>query len=164
MLAYVAPPGELTDKQLRSYLQQRLPCYMVPAQFVLLEAFPLTANGKLDVRSLPEPTGSPASAERPCRTSVLALWEEILERRGIGPDENFFDLGGTSLQLLRMHAQLERLLGRPLPIADLFQFPTARSLEAHLFVAADADGRARVRRERTALRQVAGDHFRRRRR
>lgn len=129
--AQPASPGEL-----REFLASRLPEYMVPAKLVALEKFPLTPNGKVDrlqlatlevipVSALPSASGDIASA-------IDKLWSDVLGQNAIGHDDNFFDLGGNSIQLATIHARLIKLIGRPVPIIDLFAHPTIRSLAAHL--------------------------------
>jgi amino acid adenylation domain-containing protein len=128
-----------SSSTLQAFMRQRLPDYMLPSAFVVLDRFPLTPNGKVDRRALPEPDG-----QRPnLRTAYLAprneleraltnIWKEVLQLRGIGVEDNFFDLGGQSLQLVRVHEKLQDLLGQKLPITTLLQFPTVRSLVGHL--------------------------------
>ena len=125
--------------ELRASLALHLPDYMVPAAFVFLPAFPLTLNGKLDRAALPAP-----GAERPAldpaflepesdlEKTLARLWRSTLRRDAVGIDDNFFDLGGDSLLLTALHAQLQAELKREIEITNLFQFPTIRRLAAHL--------------------------------
>jgi amino acid adenylation domain-containing protein len=130
---------------LRAALRARLPDYMVPSQFVVLPAFPLTPNGKVDRNALPPPdvmgasSGAavashvPASAMTPAQQRVAVLWKEVLRVGRVGLDDNFFDIGGHSLLLVKIHAGLKREFGRELPLVELFQYTTvaqqARALE-----------------------------------
>ena len=141
LVAYVvSKPGVPAEiDSLRSELARVLPDYMVPALFISIHALPLTVNGKLDRAALPAP-----GTERPMIASVFAApeddleetlarcWKEILRQQNVGVNDNFFDLGGDSLLLTALRRRLQSELGRNLPITDLFQFPTIRSLAARL--------------------------------
>lgn len=136
LAAYVAGAGDALE--LRAFLQRELPAQMVPAAYAFLKALPLTANGKLDERALPIATiahsREPATAGgTPLQRTIAAAWSRVLGLENVGLDESFFDLGGTSLSLLRLHAELRSLPARqPLRIVDLFQHPTVRTLAAFL--------------------------------
>src|SRR5262249_1091744 len=121
LVAYLVPrqqPGP-TAAELRSYLQQRLPEYMVPAAFVQLEALPLNPNGKVDRKALPAPdsvraepqTGYLAPQSRVEQT-IATIWEQVLQVEKVGQQDNFFDLGGHSLLLLQVHSRLQQALER----------------------------------------------------
>jgi len=126
-------------ESLRAHLAQALPEYMIPSAYVFLEAFPLTVNGKLDREALPSP-----GSERPRLASeyvapqtdvekiVADLWQAALRQDTVGVNDNFFDLGADSLMITVVHRQLLSQLKREIPITDLFQFPTIRSLAEHL--------------------------------
>ncbi|HEY0602653.1 MAG TPA: amino acid adenylation domain-containing protein [Herpetosiphonaceae bacterium] len=124
---------------LRAFLRERLPDYMVPAVIVPLAALPLTANGKIDRRALPDAdVQSVARAEgwiAPRDTLELRLvqiWEELLNISPIDVADNFFDLGGHSLLAVRLMARIRDLLGRQLPLSALFQGATIQDLAALL--------------------------------
>ena len=141
LAAYLIPSdGEKPEaEELRSYLRAILPDYMVPAFFVFLDRFPLTANKKVDVRALPAPDVSahahatkrvgPNSA---IEVQLTALWQQVLGVQDIGIHDNFFDLGGHSLKAAQLFFQLELVFGRQLPLATLFQAPTIAELAAVL--------------------------------
>jgi amino acid adenylation domain-containing protein/thioester reductase-like protein len=132
-------PGVLTP-QIRLFLKEKLPEYMVPSAFVLMEAMPLTPNGKIDRRALPAP-----SQERPELTEVFVLprnpieeqlanlWSQVLDIRPIGIHDNFFDLGGQSLLVAKMVSQVEETFQLELPLSCVFETPTiagiAQSIE-----------------------------------
>jgi aryl carrier-like protein len=111
---------------------------MVPQAIVILDAFPLTANGKLDRARLPDlrhalAGSSPKSAETSGMEGVVAeVWRASLAHEDIGFDENFFDVGGNSVRLIAVHRALEARIGRRIPIVELFQHPTIRSLGVRL--------------------------------
>lgn len=138
LVAWVAPqPGHRPGAAaLRSHLEARLPPYMIPADIVLVEKFPLTVNGKLDWNRLPVPDRGQALREgryEPPATAVEAalarLWEEILEVPRIGRDDNFFAAGGDSIRAAQC-VRAARLAGLPVSVADVFRHQTVRALAA----------------------------------
>jgi amino acid adenylation domain-containing protein len=138
LVAYVvaASPAGLTADALKLYLADRLPHYMVPAHVVLMDRLPLNPNGKVDQAALPAPDLPTPAAEnnRPLSNlehELTLLWRKILGRP-VGPNDNFFDLGGTSLQVLEVHAELTRTLHRPLAVTALFEHATIRALAGWL--------------------------------
>ena len=146
VLARLAAPeldATLSAPALRAWLGRRLPAHMVPTAFVSLERFPLTANGKVDRRALPRPElpaaavgswgrspGAVAAGEMERR--IAEIWAEVLGIGQVGLDDNFFDLGGHSLLLARVQAELRRRLDREIPLLELFRQPTVRALARHL--------------------------------
>jgi amino acid adenylation domain-containing protein len=131
-----AEAREVAD-ELQKHLRARLPEYLRPAAVVCLESFPLTRNGKLDHAALPAPVFERAQAAGPLpRTSVehgiAAVWRDALDLTSVGLDQSFFDLGGDSLRMVKMHGVLRAQLKIDLPITKLFQFPTIRMLAAYL--------------------------------
>ena len=140
LIAYVAAdPGQFSIASTRQRLQQTLPEYMVPASFVVLRAFPLNPNGKLDRAALPKPEKSrPDLAQAyivPGTTlerTLAKVWADLLGLDKVGVDDNFFDLGGDSLQVLRMVADLQQQEGIKLPVVKVFQYPTVGALAAFL--------------------------------
>jgi amino acid adenylation domain-containing protein len=149
LVAYVQPAAAATAPDaaaLREFLGPTLPEYMVPAAFVTLSAFPLTANGKIDRAALPAPSFAHADASGdPPRTAteqtIATIWSELLGVARIGRDANFFALGGHSLLALRVVAKLRAALGRDLTPGALFAAPTVRQLAQVL----DARGRTIAR-------------------
>jgi amino acid adenylation domain-containing protein len=135
LLAYLtsaqnAKPAKL---ELRRYLQQTLPDYMVPSEFVVLDTMPLTPNGKIDRRGLPEPEGNVLSGETAVATDafqaqLVKVWEEILGKKPIGIRDSFFDLGGHSLLAARLMHRLGQMTGNTVPLAMLLQAPTIEQL------------------------------------
>jgi amino acid adenylation domain-containing protein len=127
------PPGAVNE--LRNFLKERLPPYMLPAALCGLDALPLTPNGKLDVQALPsadellhhadstyvEPR---TAAER----SIASIWQKVLSVEKVGLYDNFFDLGGHSLYMVQVHSNLLETFERNVPILDLFKYPTVSSL------------------------------------
>jgi amino acid adenylation domain-containing protein len=143
LVAYVAgtasgmASGTASDGELRRYLGDRLPAYMVPATFVTLEALPLTPNGKVDRRALPAPeaTAPGADFEPPGTELEMALaevWREVLGSERIGIHENFFDLGGHSLLGTRMLMRVRDLFGVDISLRRFFEDPTLAGLSLAL--------------------------------
>ncbi len=171
LVAYVAGAGDAVA--LRAALAQRLPGYMVPRAVVVLDALPLNANGKVDRAALPDPSAGagsgPAAAPPPQGSTahrLAALWSELLGVPSVGLQDNFFDLGGHSLLLVRAHRRLEDEWGCRLALVDLFQHPTVESLARRIDQASGEGGTAqpgasaavqsaddRARRQRAALLQ-----------
>jgi amino acid adenylation domain-containing protein/FkbM family methyltransferase len=149
------PPSEpgVSGADLRAHVAARLPDYMVPSAVVLLEALPLTPHGKLDRRALPAPelgrrSGRAAGPLSPQERTVLAAWTKVLGVAEIGADEDFFELGGTSLGLARLAFRIRELTGVQIPVRSLYQAPTiarqAELLEQQL--AGSPDGMQRITR------------------
>lgn len=169
LVAYVVAADEATFSvgRLRSDLGERLPAHLVPAQFVRLDQLPLNPNGKVNRAALVQKTPAPnpptvtkTALPGPGREAELvALWTRVLGR-AVGPDDNFFDSGGSSLQLLEIHAELTKTLGRPIPLLALFEHPTVRSVvrwldstgAANPALSATAD-RARMQKDALARRR-----------
>jgi amino acid adenylation domain-containing protein len=140
LAAYVVPrEGKtLTANELRTFLSDRLPSQMVPSLFVVLEKLPLSASGKIDKAALPAINGNAenhSAARERCvlpqdklELKLQRIWQRVLAVSPIGMDDNFFELGGHSLLAVRLFAQIEKSLGRNLPLATLFQAPTIHSL------------------------------------
>jgi len=147
---------------LRQRLRVRLPEYMVPASFTFIDALPLTVNGKLDVKALPPPDrhagiSAPAgfAEATPLQRSIRDIWRDVLQIPEPGLDQNFFDVGGTSLHVADVHARLQTALGRQFSITELFAHSTIRALAGHFSADAKpsgpADARLRAQRQRDAL-------------
>lgn len=137
LVAYAAASGPSPD-DLRAYLKERLPEYMLPAAIVLLQALPKTPSGKLDRNALPVPSSARAGT-MPLRaphsaveTAIAAIWRDVLGVDEVGLDDNFFDCGGSSLTLARAQTRLREELGWELGMVDLFRFPTVSALARRL--------------------------------
>lgn len=128
--------GEATVAELRDHLASRLPAYMIPAEFRFVETYPLTPNGKVDRKALAEcggvSTGHSQVPDNTLQSRILALWSEILGNTVTDASANFFDLGGNSIHLAVVHVRLREIVGREIPITDLFAHTSAKALAAHL--------------------------------
>jgi thioesterase domain-containing protein/acyl carrier protein len=137
LVGYVlAKPGAAapTGPELREHLRTRLPDYMMPSTYVVLERWPLTPNGKVDRKALPQPDSSEIASQRyeaprnSMEEALAGVWAEVLEVERVGIHDNFFELGGHSLLAVRLTAQVEKLSGHKVPVAALFQAPTVAAL------------------------------------
>lgn len=125
----------LTPNNLRDFLREKLPEYMVPSVFVVLDAFPLTPNGKVDRRALPAPDNLRPNLETAyvaprteVERTIATLWGEVLRIEKVGTHDNFFDLGGHSLLLVKVHTKLQDFFDKEISIVDLFKYPTLNAL------------------------------------
>jgi amino acid adenylation domain-containing protein len=133
LIAYVVAPSlsaqQAKDSQLRQYLRNTLPEYMLPSAFVFLDELPLTVNGKVDKRSLPPPTVQRESEKYvqprvPIEQTLALIWEDVLKVGRIGIHDSFFELGGHSLLATRVVSRVRDILGMPLSLRTLFEHPT----------------------------------------
>jgi amino acid adenylation domain-containing protein len=139
LAAYVIPSGEpVAAHELRQFLGQTLPAYMIPSTVTSLDAFPLTPNGKVDRKALPDPTRQRSSEHEvvaprtPLERQLVTIWERELGIREIGVTDNFFDLGVSSFTAATLFAAIEHELGGALPLGAIFSAPTIESLAALL--------------------------------
>jgi amino acid adenylation domain-containing protein len=181
LVAYIiaAAERELSSSDLSDYLKERLPEYLVPSVFVTLKKVPLTANGKIDYRALPQPNGLNVGlkneyvAPRTDAEQLLRdIWQEVISIERIGIHDNFFDLGGHSILLLKAQQKIRERFQHELSLVELFKYPTIQLLAERLKREPDAAlappsfqrsfARAETRRElvsrqrETRKRNVAG--------
>jgi amino acid adenylation domain-containing protein len=123
---------------LRMFLSGKLPHYMIPARFIPLASLPLSPNGKVDRAALPAPeavvsvNALAAAPSTQLEQTLAELWQRILRVERVGLDDNFFDLGGDSLMIVAAHSNLQKTLQVEIPVTDLFEFTTIRTLARHL--------------------------------
>jgi amino acid adenylation domain-containing protein/thioester reductase-like protein/non-ribosomal peptide synthase protein (TIGR01720 family) len=137
LAAYVVTGSALATSELKGHLLGELPEYMVPSYIIRLDAMPLTPNGKIDVKSLPEPDGSMdvevkyVAPRNETEATLVKLWKEVLETGTLGIRDNFFNLGGDSIKAIQM---LSRLNGynMKLKMSDLFRYPVIEDLSAYV--------------------------------
>jgi tyrocidine synthetase-3 len=141
--AYIVPhlslsPVPLETARLKSYLLERLPDYMVPTHFVVLEKLPVTTSGKIDRKSLPEPENRPAGKYAAPRNAVekrlVNIWSDVLGIREekVGIDDNFFELGGHSLKATALVTRIHKHFDIEVPLSQLFHAPTVRQLSSYI--------------------------------
>jgi acyl carrier protein len=128
---------EVNQENLKGWLRQRLPSHMVPQHFVELGQIPLTASGKVDRKALPTPKPSEGhenfiAPRNRIELEVVKIWQELLGTKKVGLKDNFFDLGGHSLLIIRMVGRLNQIFSRPLTVVDVFRAPTIEGLAAML--------------------------------
>ncbi|MEW6732307.1 MAG: amino acid adenylation domain-containing protein [Acidobacteriota bacterium] len=135
LVAYLTAKADLTADQLSDFLKQRLPEYMLPSAFIILDRLPLNANGKIDRRLLPSPDEDRLRSKEsylPPRDNLefqlVRIWEEILNISPIGVRDSFFDLGGHSLLAVRLMFQIKKLSGLDMPLTTLFQATTIEKM------------------------------------
>ncbi|RRV07264.1 amino acid adenylation domain-containing protein [Pseudomonas sp. v388] len=130
-------PRSLLQDQLRTYLKQSLPDYMVPTHLVLLDSMPLTPNGKLDRKALPKPDTSQlqqdyVAPQTELEQQLAGIWADVLKVERVGITDNFFELGGHSLLATQVVNRAQQLLQRTVPLRAMFEFNTVQGLAAHL--------------------------------
>jgi hypothetical protein len=123
---------------LQARLEGALPAYMIPSKLIELASFPLTPNAKIDRKALPAPRelGAPSlPVSEPAGSveeAIAALWSEVLNEPIRDRERTFFELGGNSLLLVKVHKKLRETLAPAVPLTDLFRFPSVKSLAAYL--------------------------------
>ena len=140
LIAYVIlkDSASCDENELLSDLQDKLPAYMVPSEIIFIDELPLTANGKLNRDALPSPElkinkdNVPKTADTALEKSIAAIWQDLLGLENVGIRDNFFDLGGHSLLLGKLHARLKKDLDADIAMVDLFRYTTIESLARYL--------------------------------
>ncbi|MGG0120491.1 amino acid adenylation domain-containing protein [Bacillus paranthracis] len=135
--AYVVSKKNLEELNLRSYLKDTLPEYMVPAYFVQVEKMPLTANGKLDRRALPEPNLDTSLTEyeaprNEIEETLAKIWSDVLGVEKIGINDNFFEHGGHSLRATMLMFKIHKQLNKEVSLKELFKYPTIKELGLYI--------------------------------
>jgi len=143
-VAYVVPAAEVSVTALRNHLAQALPSYMAPSAFVMLKALPMTPNGKVDRRALPEPDGARPEVETTfvaprtaVEESLAKIWTEVLGVERVGINDNFFELGGHSLLATQAISRVRQALHVELPLRSFFEGPTIARLSESIEKAQD---------------------------
>jgi hypothetical protein len=170
IIAYLRPreTQDLSNPNLIPSVMERLrnslPAYMIPSTALVMADFPLTRAGKIDRARLPLPPvedTQPAAVRSRSEELLARLWREALGLEVVPVDRNFFDLGGTSLQLMRVHAGLELELGQRCEVLALFKHPTVRDMALFLDGRQQAPSRAAAADQRAALQRRTMSQFRR---
>jgi amino acid adenylation domain-containing protein len=151
LLAYFVSREELLVNQLREYLSGYLPGYMIPSYFIRMDKIPLTPSGKVDRRALPPPQGSHSRSEASyaapgsgLEKTITAIWQEVLRLERVGVEDNFFDIGGNSLDIIQVSGKLKEALSRDIPVVTIFTYPTIARLAQNLEQEPGAEGAAVV--------------------
>lgn len=154
----VANHSAPTVSDMRQALQLQLPDYMIPSALVILEAFPLTVNGKIDRAQLPKPEGngtldSYVAPRTPTEEMLVEVWQSVLQLPQIGIHDNFFELGGHSLLAMKLLSRVDKLLQREVPLRVLLGVPTIAGVATFI----DEASQEGSMRERTPLKPVSRD-------
>jgi acyl carrier protein len=130
---------ELKMSELKSYLQQNLPEHMVPKAIAILNEIPLTINGKIDRRALPDPMGNEdesyskyEKARDAIEETLVTIWQEVLGLERVGINDNFFELGGHSLLIIQIVSRVQQLFGTQISVNSFFQKPTVADMAEHI--------------------------------
>jgi surfactin family lipopeptide synthetase A len=157
-----APDRKPSTNELRSFLKEQLPEYMLPSTFVMLEALPLTPTGKVDRRSLPQPEGGRpelASAyvapQTEIEQTVATIWQDTLHLATVGIYDNFFDLGGHSLLMAQVRSRLIDIFHEDISMIELFKFPTISALSKYLLHRQDKKSDVQSSQDRAVMRRLS---------
>ncbi|MEA2174580.1 MAG: hypothetical protein QOD00_2172, partial [Blastocatellia bacterium] len=160
LVAGAEPAPPVSD--LRRFLQEKLPDYMIPSSFMWLDALPLSASGKVERRLLPAPEHSRQRAgeayvapHNEIEQTIATVWQEVLQVAQVGIHDNFFDLGGDSIRVYEVHNKLRERLSVQLSILDLFRYPTVEALAHHASEDQGAETSIRQTQDRAAKRAEA---------
>ncbi|NJK49493.1 AMP-binding protein, partial [Candidatus Gracilibacteria bacterium] len=141
LIAYIVYKQEkvVTVTELRHFLEEKLPLYLVPTNFVTIDAMPLSPNGKIDRRSLPVPNNLRPELEvnyvipqTEVQQAIADVWQKVLALEKVGIHDNFFEIGGHSLLLIQVNSKLCQLFNIELSIVEMFRYPTISSLSEYL--------------------------------
>lgn len=139
LVGYVVPENGTFDQDgVVTFLKSRLPDYMVPALWVVLEQLPLTSNGKIDKRALPDPDMNALTANEyvapgnEIEQSLAVIWQELLGLAQVGVNDNFFELGGHSLQVMRMISAIRKEMQVEVSVRTLFELTTIDALAKYI--------------------------------
>jgi amino acid adenylation domain-containing protein len=154
-----AEPGVGLIADVRAFLSAKLPAYMVPSAFVQLQALPLTANGKVDRAALPEPQAdlvwTSAAPQTDLERAIADLVRAVVGVDTVGLHDNFFDIGATSLHLVRLHRDIGHALERDFAVVELFRRPTIAQMAAFLSQQDDQPSSVQQGQSRGAARRTA---------
>ncbi|MEO7583970.1 MAG: amino acid adenylation domain-containing protein [Ferruginibacter sp.] len=144
LLAYVVPAGEFDREATVAYLKAHLPVYMMPSLIIQLDCLPLTVNGKVDRKSLPDPEFTDLSSglyvppRNEIEAKLVGIWQEVLEVERIGINDNFFELGGHSLLAMRLRSAIRKAFEVEMPIGYIFDHPSIEQLALQLAIPSKA--------------------------
>jgi len=138
LVAFIVSEDTLTVSQLREYLVKEVPGYMIPSHFVQVDEIPLTANGKVDKKALLakgsrlESGAEYVAPQKDTEKQISQIWSEVLNVERVSIYDNFFDLGGNSLNIIQVNNKIKAALERDIPIVTMFEYPTIASLVGYL--------------------------------
>ncbi|BAY81647.1 peptide synthetase [Calothrix parasitica NIES-267] len=134
LIAYLISSSEVSQTDLREFMQDKLPGYMIPSNYMMLEEFPLTPNRKIDRKALPTPEINRPNLDNyvipssEIEREIAQIWQQVLQVDKIGIHDNFFDLGGHSLSMVKVHSQLREKFDSHIPLVEMFRHPTISAL------------------------------------
>jgi acyl carrier protein len=139
LCAYFAAEKPVDPAEIRNTLGKHLPDYMVPLQFIPIEKIPLTPGGKVDKQALPAVTPDAGAVfardfiapKSNTEKIITQIWKEVLELDKVGVTDNFFEIGGTSMDIIRVTTRMKKALNRDIPIIHIFQYPNVGTLAAY---------------------------------
>ncbi|MEM9923870.1 MAG: amino acid adenylation domain-containing protein [Cyanobacteria bacterium P01_D01_bin.50] len=134
LIAYLVPSSDISQTELRKFLQDKLPYFMIPSNYMMLEEFPLTPNRKIDRKALPLPDKNRPDLDNfvipktKIEREIAQIWQEVLQVEKIGIYDNFFDLGGNSLLMVKVHSKLREKFSHDVSLVEMFRHPTISAL------------------------------------
>ncbi|MEO1431733.1 MAG: amino acid adenylation domain-containing protein [Cyanobacteria bacterium J06633_8] len=134
LIAYLVTSSDISQIELRQFLQYKLPVYMIPSNYMMLEEFPLTPNRKIDRKALPLPDKNRPDLDNfvipktKVEREIAQIWQEVLQVEKIGIHDNFFDLGGNSLLMVKVHSKLREKFSHDVSLVEMFRHPTISAL------------------------------------
>jgi acyl-coenzyme A synthetase/AMP-(fatty) acid ligase/acyl carrier protein len=132
LCAYLVCSESTRPGDVREYLSQFMPEYMIPARYIFMDRLPLSQNGKVDRKALPEPEASAAASyeepEHPVEVKLAEIWSQVLGAKRVGREDHFFELGGHSLKAMTLVSRIAKELQTNLPLREVFRFPTLRAM------------------------------------
>ncbi|MCJ8279751.1 MAG: phosphopantetheine-binding protein, partial [Rivularia sp. ALOHA_DT_140] len=134
LIAYLVTSSEISQSNLQQFLQGKLPAYMIPSNYMMLEEFPLTPNRKIDRKALPIPDNIRPELDNfvipktKIEQEIAQIWQEVLQIDKIGIHDNFFDLGGHSLLMVKVHSKLREKFSHDVSLVEMFRYPTISAL------------------------------------
>ncbi|MEO6638315.1 MAG: amino acid adenylation domain-containing protein, partial [Ginsengibacter sp.] len=138
LVGYIIPDGSFDREGIISYLEEKLPDYMIPAVLIEMESFPLTPNGKIDRNALPDPDVNEGLKDQyvaprnEVEAQLAEIWQDVLELDEVGVTNDFFELGGHSLLAVRLVSAIRKTFSVEMPIGDIFDYPTVELLAGQL--------------------------------
>jgi hypothetical protein len=139
LVAYLVSASEVDKSELRTFLQKKLPEYMIPGFYVILNELPLTSNGKVNRKALPgiaENDLIRREYEAPSNEveqKLAEIWQDILSIDKVGITDNFFEMGGTSLQIIKLHHRIDLVWPRIMTVPDLFEFNCIKDIANYIY-------------------------------